>query len=461
MKYYSAIVILTLLLACSKKTVVTTTTATADTARTKVAVVPLILMNDTIFHGSLEDIDRQTIGEMDLIRDTVESVSRYGAAGRNGAVILYTKDYLTYLDSIENHVDSLKLQFVGDVMGHNGQINSAYNSKDGSYDYNPVFQQMKPLFERADYTLANLEVTLAGAPYAGYPEFSSPDELAIALKENGVDGLVTANNHSCDLGGPGLVRTIRVLDSLQMDHTGTFLDSADRAQNNLLIIDKNNIRVGVLNYTYGTNYLPNPPPTLVNRIDSALILNDLKDAKLAKLDKLIAFMHWGKEYQHEPNTEQLILTSLLFDQGVDIIIGSHPHVLQKMQWIKTSDTTEYLVCFSLGNFVSDQRTAPRDGGAIFELDLQKKHGETHISNTGYYLTWVHKYRKHGKNNYEVLPAASFETNPDSTLSPYNLHKMQSFLKGSRALLDSSNIGIRELKYVSNDPLESDSLSLHK
>ena len=125
----------------------------------------------------------------------------------------------------QNADSVVTLLFAGDIMGHDAQIAAAYNESTKTYDYTDCFSYIKPYVEKADFALANFEVTLAGPPFKGYPQFSSPDALAVAVKDCGFDALVTANNHTCDGGRVGVVRTLDVLDSLQIPHTGTFHDS--------------------------------------------------------------------------------------------------------------------------------------------------------------------------------------------------------------------------------------------
>lgn len=346
--------------------------------------------------------------------------------------------------------DSLTIIFMGDIMGHESQIQSAFDSKSKSYNYDSIFKKVSPIIKSTDFAIANLEVTLAGEPYTGYPQFSSPDELAHACKQNGIDILVTANNHSCDRGKQGILRTIKVLDSLKILHTGTFKDSVDREKNNLLILSKNNIRVGLLNYTYGTNGITTPNPTFVNRIDTLTILSDIQKSDEAFLDKLIVIIHWGNEYESQPSKNQIGIAEFLFKSGVDIVIGSHPHVLQKMEYQeKYEENDEHLIAYSLGNFVSNQRTSGRDGGAMLKLNLSKKEGEVSITSSGYYLIWVNKPIINGKIKFEILPCSEYETNEYDNLDSVSINKMKLFMTDSRTLLDKENILIKEIKTNAN------------
>lgn len=256
----------------------------------------------------------------------------------------------------------LKLVFAGDIMGHDEQINGAWNAGVSSYDYEPTFRFVKPYIEQADIAIANLEVTLAGPPYTGYPQFSSPDALAIAARDAGFDVFIQANNHALDRGRKGFNRTLRILDSLGIIHTGTFPDSAGCALNYPLILEKNKIRIALLNYTYGTNGIVIPKPSIINRIDTSQIRIDLEKAALANPDFTMVTIHWGEEYQRFENPAQQKLASFILSKGADAIIGSHPHVVQPVKWYSPQDSTrDHVVVYSQGNFVSNQRAQYKDG----------------------------------------------------------------------------------------------------
>lgn len=342
---------------------------------------------------------------------------------------------------------TLSLLFIGDVMGHKSQIDAAYDSKTKTYNYDNVFKHVSPIFKSVDYTIANLEVTLAGKPYNGYPAFSSPEALVTACISSGISIFTTANNHSCDRGKRGLLRTIKTLNSLNIPHTGTFKDAEDRKEHNLLIIEKNNIKVGILNYTYGTNGIKVRKPTIVNLIDTAIIAKDIKDSKTQNLDKLIVSIHWGIEYKTTPNKTQKNLAKFMFNKGVDIIIGSHPHVLQRMEYHPEQiDQKERLIVYSLGNFVSNQRTSPRDGGAMLKFTLTKQENKTKITDCGYYLTWVNKPKVAGKTRFEVLPCYKYELDSIPKISNFSQKKMKIYINKSRKLYQEQNINIHEIKH---------------
>lgn len=346
----------------------------------------------------------------------------------------------------------LSLIFLGDIMGHGPQITSAYDTKTKSYDYRNSFHYLQDILTEPDYAIGNLEVTLAGPPFKGYPQFSSPDELAVACQNAGLDVLVTANNHSCDRGGQGIIRTINVLDSLNIMHTGTFLDQEDRESRYPLIIENNCMRIAILNYTYGTNGLPFPAPTIVNLIDEReQMKKDLEVAKSKNVDKIIVLTHWGSEYKLQPVEYQIENGKFLFENGADIIIGSHPHVLEKMIWEKTetADNKETVIAYSLGNFVSNQRKRYTDGGAMFKLILKKEGERTFVQECGYFLTWVYTPIEEGKKQYYVLPAAQFENDTAFFDNMESFNKMNAFIKDSRELFGNENINVPEYIFQNN------------
>jgi poly-gamma-glutamate synthesis protein (capsule biosynthesis protein) len=345
---------------------------------------------------------------------------------------------------------SLSLIFIGDIMGHIPQTESAYDPASHRYCFDSVFENVSPVIKKADFAIANLEVTLAGQPYVGYPIFSSPDELAAACKNSGINILTTANNHSFDRGKHGIIRTIKTLDSLGISHTGTFLDSLHREEINMLILEKNSIRVGLLNYTYGINGILPQTPVIVNQIQKQAMLADINKSKNYNLDKLIVFLHWGNEYQSEPSENQKEIARFLFENGADIIIGSHPHVVQRMEYSKAdSINRERLIAYSLGNFVSDQRTSPRDGGVMVELCLSKENDKVEIKNCGYYLTWVNKKRTNNKRKYVVLLCSEMEAKNYEGMDSYSKNKMKVFINDSRTLFAKGNRSVNEIRIEPN------------
>ncbi len=345
---------------------------------------------------------------------------------------------------------ALTLIFTGDIMQHGPQIEAARNDHDSTFNYHPCFSYVKPLVSSFDVAIANLEVTLAGAPYSGYPQFSAPDELAVAARDAGFDILATANNHSCDRGNKGLARTLNVLDSLGIARTGTFTDSTDLLKYHPLVLSKNDITFALFNYTYGTNGLPFYPPAIVNLIDTNLLINDLAAVDRTKTDFVIVFFHWGNEYQSQPSLTQVKLAGLCKRHGADVIIGSHPHVLQRMEYDEPSDSLPggFLLAYSLGNYVSNQRDRYRDGGAMISFTLSKTWNKKTVINPEYHLTWVHTPIRDGKKQYYILPVRQFEN--DSTMDTAALEKLRLFISDADELLGKGNRQVPEYRPVQSE-----------
>lgn len=349
----------------------------------------------------------------------------------------------------------LSMIFIGDIMQHDSQIADAYDPVKKTYDYSACFQHIKPYLQSVDLAFGNLEVTLAGPPYKGYPQFSAPDQLLTALKNVGMDVLVTANNHCVDRGKKGLERTVQLLDSFRIEHTGTFVNAAEKAKTYPLLIEKNGFRLSLLNYTYGTNGLPVTQPNIVNMIDKDEIKKDLAKAKKMNTDAVIVMVHWGSEYQSLPNAYQKDIAKLFFDQGADIVIGAHPHVVQPMEWYKKHNR---FIAYSLGNFVSGQRKRYTDGGAMVRLELEKVRvndtlSVTKIDTAGYILEWVYRTADREKN-YFILPAPMVAKTAASYISDdASRVAFKTFVDDSRALFSKYNIAVPELNSAADYAVE--------
>lgn len=324
--------------------------------------------------------------------------------------------------------NKIVIVFAGDIMGHDTQITGAYIDSSKTYDYEPTFRYIRDYITSADIAVGNLEVTLAGPPFRGYPQFSSPDELAVAAKNAGFDVFVTANNHALDRGVAGMHRTIRVLDSLNFIHAGIYRNPEERSIRYPIIIESKGIRLALLNYTYGTNGLKVPAPNIVNRIDTAQMRKDILKAKMASPDYILCAIHWGAEYEREENKKQRQLARFMLDQGVDGIIGSHPHVVQpiKLENCTSSDSIKKCpVVYSLGNFVSNQRARYKDGGIMVEIHLSKNDTSVAFDSIAYLPYWVYREKiTEEKHIFYVVPVKKYENN--STTLNFNENDLWRF-----------------------------------
>lgn len=338
----------------------------------------------------------------------------------------------------------LTLLFTGDIMGHDGQLASARNDSDGTYDYESVFSHIATYISSVDVATGNFEVTLGGPPYRGYPAFSSPDELAVACHNAGFDILGTANNHSADRGQKGIFRTVRVLDSLGIRHTGTWISPGERDIISPLMICHKSMRIALLAYTYGTNGIVVPPPATVAYIDTLRAASDIRRAEWLDADLIVIFIHWGIEYDTLPSAEQKRTAAALQRAGADIIIGSHPHVVQPVRAGAEAAAITDPVVWSMGNFVSNQRTRRRDGGIMIRLDITSGHDSTYVSDAGYVPTWVYTPVENGREMFYILPCAEFENKPEFFQSPSQYDAMMIYLADARRLLDTWGTGFREM-----------------
>ena len=340
---------------------------------------------------------------------------------------------------------SFTLSAIGDVMCHNTQYKDAYNSETGSYDFSYVFDNISLYTKTADICIGNLETTFAGEDrgYSGYPTFNSPDSLAYELKDIGIDVLSTAGNHALDKGFDGLSRTIEVLDDADIAHVGTYKTQED--QNKTLIKYVKGIKIAFVNYTYGTNGIPVPSdkPFCVNLIDENLMKQQIDSAKEENPDIIIACMHWGNEYKTTQNSTQEELADFLFQNGVDIILGTHPHVLEPMEkrtvTLEDGTTKDGFVIYSLGNFISGQNAENTKDSIILNLDITK-HVDGTITIDSYDYIPIYMYTDTTKStqkmklldinkniaSYEASSASSISTSLYNTLNS-ELSKIQNIL----------------------------------
>ena len=336
--------------------------------------------------------------------------------------------------------DTVRLIFAGDIMGHRPQITGAWHDGgDSCYNFRPPFQWVKDYFSAADIAFANLEVTLAGPPYTGYPRFSSPQSLACALKDAGFDVLFVANNHILDREKKGMERTLDVLDSIGMMHTGAFRDSTEWKKKNPLIIEKNNFRLALLNYTYSTNGIDVELPNVVNFIDTAQMAADIAKTQELKPDFIIVFLHWGDEYRTKENQTQRNLATFLARKGANLIVGAHPHVVQPFAKIPVADGDSVPVAYSLGNFISNQRDRHRDGGITLEVTLTKTDSIVSIHHFGYEPFWVYRYPQGGVSLYRIIPVNQYVENPElfPALSENNERLLMQFFNDTKEIIETN------------------------
>lgn len=356
------------------------------------------------------------------------------------------------------------IRSAGDVLIH-VPIYTAAKTAEG-YNFDNVFTYTESLIEDCDYFVANLETTLAGTgkPYSGFPRFNSPDAIVASLKKAGVDCLLTANNHTFDKNGEGVLRTQRIVKEAGLDYTGTRETEDDKKY---LIAKVNDINFGIICYTYETPsaegrkalnglLVDTATAPLINSFDPDSPEEFYKDLKvqLKKMDKkgadvTVVYLHWGEEYTLAPNKEQKAIAQKLCDMGVDVIIGGHPHVVEPVDLLTSTDKKHKTVCvYSMGNVLSNQRraymglkTGHTEDGLTFEMTFSKySDGKVVFESVKSIPTWVHVYSSGGKKVYNIVPLSK---NMDNKAEKLGLDKTTDGLSQAKASYERTMALVKE------------------
>ena len=329
------------------------------------------------------------------------------------------------------------LTAIGDIMCHNTQYWDAYQKETDTYDFSYVFENVKDYIAAGDISIANIETSFAGKDrgYSNYPVFNSPDELARDVKATGLDIITTAGNHCLDMGYSGLSRTIDVLKNNEIEQLGTYKSQEER--DTIFIKDVKGIKIAFIDYTYGTNGIPVPSGKeyCVNLIDKNLIKKDIEAAKSQNVDMIVACMHWGDEYKTKANKEQEDLADFLFKNGVNVIIGNHPHVLEQMEkrtvTLEDGTTQDGFVIFACGNFICDQNAENTRNSIILNLDITRhSDGKVTVDKANYIPIYMYKGAPGKLRRMKVLDIeksiTNYENGTDTSIgqSTYNDLKKQ-------------------------------------
>ncbi len=302
----------------------------------------------------------------------------------------------------------LTLVAVGDLMAHWDQIEDAL-TPEGDYDFTHSFEAVKEDLSQG-YTLGNLETVFGGEAlgYSSYPRFSTPDAYGKALKEAGFDFVSTCNNHSLDRDAFGVLRTLEVLDSIGLAHTGSYASKED-AQN-ITIVEAQGMKIAILAFTFSTNGIPLPKdaPWMVNMLTTEKMVSDFQKARALNPDLIVAMPHMGNEYETYTRDVFLDWMDLMLYHGADLVLASHPHVLQPMMMRELTDvegvTRQGFIIASLGNFISVQREEPRDMSIILKIDLSQQEGQRPvIESVRFVPIWVSYRDNTGNVNIRVVP----------------------------------------------------------
>lgn len=331
--------------------------------------------------------------------------------------------------------DDVTLVFAGDAMQHERQL--AASRVGGGYDYSACFRHVADYISSADYAVVNLECSLGGKPYSGYPCFSAPDEFAAALRDAGFDLFLHANNHCLDRRDAGLVRTLDALDRLGVPHIGTYRNAGERRAGYPLVADVKGLKIAFLNYTYGTNGITVQKDVVVDYIDKRKIKEDIAAAREKGAELVAVCIHWGAEYKLVQNCGQEAIADFLLDEGVDLIIGGHPHVIQPMMMRRNEKYDKNaLLVYSMGNFISAMRTADTRGGAMVRVVIGRKEGRAYVKEAYYKLAFVQEPSAAG--NYELIPA-----DKQGMLRKESLPLFRTFTENARRIFGKYNTSVGE------------------
>lgn len=343
---------------------------------------------------------------------------------------------------ISTPVQKMKLLFAGDIMQHEAQLMAA-KTAEGTYSFSDCYRHIKGTISAADIAIGNLETPIGRNRFSGYPSFCAPDSFLHAAVDAGFDVLLFANNHCLDKGKATAMYTLDLMDSLQVAHCGVYRNIYERRKRYPLILEKNGMRIALLNYTYGTNGHNIPAPMVVNLIDKEVIARDIIDAKMMAPDVIIACMHWGDEYVSLPPKRVKELAQWLIEQGVDHVIGNHPHVIQPIELLFNEEECNWnTIAYSTGNLLSNMSLRRTDGGIMISMGLRRILNYTTVSSLGYIYTWIAPKNNNGKRDFTIYPAAT-------TVIKGNSHarqKLQLFLDDSRKLFERHNKGnVKEIR----------------
>lgn len=284
---------------------------------------------------------------------------------------------------------TISIGAIGDVLLH-ARVYETAEAENGEYDFSPMLAAVEPLLQAPDFMMANQESMPGGVELglSTYPLFNSPQEIVRDLQNAGVDMIVGANNHTLDGGIEAVESALDFYDEIGMDYVGVYRDTEDRQTDRIVTVD--GVKLGVLAYTYGTNGIPIPEghEDVVALIEPERMVEDVRSLR-EKVDVVIVHLHWGNEYEREPNEEQRQLAAELSEAGVDVIFGHHPHVLQPVEWISAESSEqedgpssdnpsndepsnkETIVFYSLGNFLSGQDFEYTDIGGVATVEITK------------------------------------------------------------------------------------------
>jgi len=333
---------------------------------------------------------------------------------------------------------------VGDIFIHQSNLDSAFEPEKDIYNFNDAFSPIADYSREVDLATAWLGGVMdTKGPYKGYPLFKSPAELIETFKNIGLD-IVFRTNHTLDYGEKGFKTTTEILEKNNINQVAAYL--TEEASKNIFIYQKDNLKIAFLGYIYGMNGIFIPKPWMINLIDLEKIKNDVNKAK-EKADFVVVALHFGTEYERYPNKMQKNIVKEIADFGADMIIGSHPHVIQPADIITSIDGRKVFVAYGLGNFFCGQRQHYTDAGMILRYTVEKTGEETRLKEIKYISTWVAKYKENDKYKFKILPSKKYlklyEEGMADFLSLENYKHLQETYQETLEHLNKPEIGFTE------------------
>ncbi len=295
----------------------------------------------------------------------------------------------------EPKTHEVKIWATGDIMYHMPLYKNNFNSENAEYDFSNYYRRVSEYLNGADLVIGNFESTInRNKPLRGHPMFNTPPEAVKYLKESGFDILSTANNHCLDTGVEGIYTTIDAMDNVGIKHFGTFKDTREP-----LIVECNNIKIGLISYSEIFNGLDplvgEDQKHIISPLDEELIINDITRLKNRGVDYIICYPHWGIEYSRMPSETQKYFKDFLIKNGVDSVLGSHPHVIQPFETMEFEEDEKFTI-YSMGNSISNQRIKwigrrGVESGVFVELNLEKTGDKTKLKSYNLFPTYVNRY----------------------------------------------------------------------
>ncbi|MCD8212391.1 MAG: CapA family protein [Oscillospiraceae bacterium] len=308
---------------------------------------------------------------------------------------------------------NISLVMAGDVLMHE-QISISGEQADGTYNYDQIFSQTTDIFSAADIAIVNDESILGGTELglSGYPRFNAAFELGDAMVKAGFNVICYANNHAVDMGLTGLTNCLDFWRTNYPEYMILGIHDSQEDRDNLRLMEVEGVTFAFLNYTYGTNGIPLPETYSVDLLDDDhkdIVISDLERAN-EEADFVIVIPHWGTEYTYTPTAFQEEWAQVFLENGADLVIGAHPHVIEPVEWLEDDDGNEMLVYYSLGNFVNAYGYFYSDGsdrmlGGLASVTITADQGDVYISDYGVIPVITHAVS--GTNGFTVYPYSEY------------------------------------------------------